>query len=227
MFWPAADFPAQVKSAVGGDERRWQKNRYGGKYERYIYHMNFENLNISPDILRGLTEMGFSEATPIQEQSIPEVLQGKDLIGQAQTGTGKTCAYGIPAVQMTDAKATASQVLVLCPTRELASQVADEIRRLTKYVQGIRILAIYGGQNIENQITALKKKPQIIIGTPGRVMDHMRRRTLRFDDLKMLVLDEADEMLNMGFREDIDTILSGIPEEKQMLLSPPPWPRKS
>ncbi len=180
--------------------------------------MNFENLNISPDILRGLTEMGFSEATPIQEQSIPEVLQGKDLIGQAQTGTGKTCAYGIPAVQMTDAKATAPQVLVLCPTRELASQVADEIRRLTKYVQGIRILAIYGGQNIENQITALKKKPQIIIGTPGRVMDHMRRRTLRFDDLKMLVLDEADEMLNMGFREDIDTILSGIPEEKQMLL---------
>ena len=110
------------------------------------------------------------------------------------------------------------QVLVLCPTRELASQVADEIRRLTKYVHGIRILAIYGGQNIENQITALKKKPQIIIGTPGRVMDHMRRRTLRFGDLKMLVLDEADEMLNMGFREDIDTILAEIPEEKQMLL---------
>ena len=162
--------------------------------------------------------MGFEEATPIQEQSSPQVLQGKDLIGQAQTGTGKTCAYGIPAVQMTDTEATAPQVLVLCPTRELASQVADEIRRLTKYVQGIRILAVYGGQNIENQITALKKRPQIIIGTPGRVMDHMRRKTLRFDDLKMLVLDEADEMLNMGFREDIDTILAGIPEEKQMLL---------
>ena len=180
--------------------------------------MNFENLNISSEILRALEEMGFSEATPIQEQAIPEVLTGRDLIGQAQTGTGKTCAYGIPAIEMTDRRATAPQVLVLCPTRELASQVADELRRLTKFVHGVRILAIYGGQNIENQITALKKKPQIIIGTPGRVMDHMRRRTLRFDDLKMLVLDEADEMLNMGFREDIDTILQKIPEEKQMLL---------
>ena len=195
-----------------------QQGRYGGKDERYTDYMKFENLNISSEILRGLEEMGFSEATPIQEQSIPEVLQGKDLIGQAQTGTGKTCAYGIPAVQMTDPHATAPQVLTLCPTRELASQVADEFRRLTKYMQGIRILAIYGGQSIENQIAALKKKPQIIIGTPGRVMDHMRRRTLRFDHLKMLILDEADEMLNMGFREDIDTILSEVPEEKQMLL---------
>ena len=180
--------------------------------------MNFENLNISSEILRALEEMGFSEATPIQEQAIPAVLTGKDIIGQAQTGTGKTCAYGIPAVEMTDRSATSPQVLVLCPTRELASQVAEELRRLTKFVHGVRILAIYGGQNIENQITALKKKPQIIIGTPGRVMDHMRRRTLRFEYLKMLVLDEADEMLNMGFREDIDTILQEIPQEKQMLL---------
>ena len=195
-----------------------QQGRYGGKDERYKDYMKFENLNISSEILRGLEEMGFSEATPIQEQSIPEVLQGKDLIGQAQTGTGKTCAYGIPAVQMTDPHATAPQVLTLCPTRELASQVADEFRRLTKYMQGIRILAIYGGQSIENQIAALKKKPQIIIGTPGRVMDHMRRRTLRFDHLKMLILDEADEMLNMGFREDIEAVLSQIPEERQTVL---------
>lgn len=180
--------------------------------------MNFENLNISEDILRALEEMGFAETTPIQEQAIPKILEGGDLVGQAQTGTGKTCAYGIPAVELTDRSATSPQVLVLCPTRELASQVAEELRRLAKFTHGLRILAVYGGQNIENQISALKKKPQIIIGTPGRVMDHMRRRTLRFDDLKMLVLDEADEMLNMGFREDIDTILAGIPEEKQMLL---------
>ena len=195
-----------------------QQGRYGGKDERYTDYMKFENLNISSEILRGLEEMGFSEATPIQEQSIPEVLQGKDLIGQAQTGTGKTCAYGIPSVQMTDPHATAPQVLTLCPTRELASQVADELRRLTKYMQGIRILAIYGGQSIENQIAALKKKPQIIIGTPGRVMDHMRRRTLRFDHLKMLILDEADEMLNMGFLEDMETILSQLPEERQTVM---------
>lgn len=180
--------------------------------------MKFDELNISPDILRALEEMEFSEATPIQEEAIPVVFEGRDLIGQAQTGTGKTCAYGIPAIQMTDRAAVAPQVLVLCPTRELASQVAEEFRRLTKFVQGVRILAIYGGQNIETQIAALKKRPQIIIGTPGRIMDHMRRKTLRFEELKMLILDEADEMLNMGFREDIDTILSEIPEEKQMLL---------
>ena len=180
--------------------------------------MNFEDLNISEPVLRALEEMGFSEATPIQEQAIPEILSGRDLIGQAQTGTGKTCAYGIPAVEMTDRNAVTPQVLVLCPTRELAMQVADELRRLTRFTHGLRILAVYGGQNIENQITALKKRPQIIIGTPGRVMDHMRRKTLRFDHLRMLVLDEADEMLNMGFREDIDTILADIPREKQMLL---------
>ena len=180
--------------------------------------MNFEDLHISEPVLRALAEMGFSEATPIQEQAIPEILAGRDLIGQAQTGTGKTCAYGIPAVEMTDRNAVTPQVLVLCPTRELAMQVADEMRRLTRFTHGLRILAVYGGQNIENQISALKKRPQIIIGTPGRVMDHMRRRTLRFDHLQMLVLDEADEMLNMGFREDIDTILADIPREKQMLL---------
>ncbi len=180
--------------------------------------MNFKELGISAALLRSLEEMGFDEATPIQEQTIPYIFKGRDLIGQAQTGTGKTCAYGIPAIQMTDRMATLPQVLVLCPTRELAMQVAEELRRLTKFVHEIRILAIYGGQNIEHQITALKKRPQIIIGTPGRVMDHMRRRTLRFDQLKMLVLDEADEMLNMGFREDIDMILTEIPPERQMLL---------
>jgi ATP-dependent RNA helicase DeaD len=178
----------------------------------------FDNLNISDEILRALDEMGFNEATPIQSQAIPAVMSGQDVIGQAQTGTGKTCAYGIPAIEMCDRSARSTQVLVLCPTRELAIQVADELKRVSKYTHGVRILAIYGGQHIETQINALKKKPQIIIGTPGRIMDHMRRRTLRFDDLKMVVLDEADEMLNMGFREDIDTILEEAPEEKQMML---------
>ena len=181
-------------------------------------NVKFNTLNISDEILRALDEMGFTEATPIQSQAIPAVMTGRDVIGQAQTGTGKTCAYGIPALEMCDRDARSAQVLVLCPTRELAIQVADELKRVAKYTHGLRILAIYGGQHIETQINALKKKPQIIIGTPGRIMDHMRRRTLRFDDLKMIVLDEADEMLNMGFREDIDTILAEVPEEKQMML---------
>lgn len=180
--------------------------------------VRFDELGISPEILRALEDMGFTAATPIQSQAIPVVMQGGDVIGQAQTGTGKTCAYGIPAIEMCDREARSAQVLVLCPTRELAIQVADELKKVTKYTQGVRIMAIYGGQHIETQISALRKKPQIIIGTPGRIMDHLRRRTLRFDDLKMVVLDEADEMLNMGFREDIDTILEDVPEEKQMML---------
>lgn len=175
-------------------------------------------LNISDEVLRALDEMGFTEATPIQSQAIPAVMTGRDVIGQAQTGTGKTCAYGIPAIEMCDRQARSAQVLVLCPTRELAMQVAEELRKVAKYTPGVRILAIYGGQHMETQISALKKKPQIIIGTPGRIMDHMRRKTIRLNDLKMLVLDEADEMLNMGFREDIDTILEEVPEDRQMML---------
>ncbi|MCI8283939.1 MAG: DEAD/DEAH box helicase [Firmicutes bacterium] len=181
-------------------------------------NIQFNELNISKELVRALDEMGFTEATPIQSQAIPAVMTGSDVIGQAQTGTGKTCAYGIPAIEMCNKKSRAPQVLVLCPTRELAIQVAEELRKVSKYTHGIKSVAIYGGQHIETQISALKKKPQIIIGTPGRIMDHMRRKTLRFDDLKMVVLDEADEMLNMGFREDIDKILSEIPDEKQMML---------
>lgn len=178
----------------------------------------FSSLNINENIVRALTEMGFEEPTPIQREAIPCVLEGRDLIGQAQTGTGKTCAYGIPAIQMCAPEVRGVQTLVLCPTRELAIQVADELKRVTKYVQGCRILAVYGGQPIDYQIMALKRSPQIIIGTPGRVMDHMRRHTLRLENLRMLVLDEADEMLQMGFREDIDTILQDIPDQRQMLL---------
>ncbi|MEI8216850.1 MAG: DEAD/DEAH box helicase [Eubacteriales bacterium] len=178
----------------------------------------FKDLNLSKEIEKAISEMGFEEATPIQSLAIPQILQGKDIIGQAQTGTGKTCAFGIPAIEMLDMTQKCVQVLILCPTRELAVQVSEEINAVSKYTKGVHSLPIYGGQSIDRQILALKKHPQIIIGTPGRVMDHMRRRTLKLDGLKMIILDEADEMLNMGFREDIDTILEDLTMEKQTLL---------
>ncbi|MBN7771941.1 DEAD/DEAH box helicase [Clostridium aminobutyricum] len=181
-------------------------------------NLNFKELNLSDAIIKALDFMGFEEATPIQSKAIPLVMSGLDVIGQAQTGTGKTCAFGIPAIEMVDIKQAGTQVLVLCPTRELAIQVSEEFRNLCKYKKGVRSLAIYGGQSIDRQIISLKSKPQIIIGTPGRVMDHMRRRTLKLELLKMIILDEADEMLNMGFREDIDTILQDVPAERQMML---------
>lgn len=181
-------------------------------------NLSFKDLNISSELQKAITDMGFEEATPIQSQSIPHILNGNDLIGQAQTGTGKTCAFGIPAVELINPEIDSIQVLVLCPTRELAIQSSEEIKSLLKYKEGIRILPIYGGQPIDRQIMSLKKRPQIIIGTPGRVMDHMRRKTLKFEHLKMIVLDEADEMLNMGFREDIDTILEKVPDERQTIL---------
>ena len=181
-------------------------------------NLSFKELNLSNELQKAITDMGFEEATPIQSQSITHILDGKDLIGQAQTGTGKTCAFGIPAVEMINPESDFIQVLVLCPTRELAIQSSEELKNLLKYKDGIRILPVYGGQPIDRQIMALKKRPQIIIGTPGRVMDHMRRKTLKLEHLKMVVLDEADEMLNMGFREDIDTILEKVPSERQTIL---------
>ena len=178
----------------------------------------FSNLNLSEEVQKAITEMGFEEATPIQSQSIPYIMEGKDVIGQAQTGTGKTCAFGIPAIEMLDPNESGIQVLVLCPTRELAIQTAEEIKSVAKYKEGVKILPVYGGQSIERQITALRNRPQIVIGTPGRIMDHMRRKTLKLENLKMIILDEADEMLNMGFREDIDVILEKVPEEKQTIF---------
>lgn len=180
--------------------------------------VRFEDLGIDSRILRAVTEMGFEEATPIQARAIPEVMTGRDIIGQAQTGTGKTASFGIPMLQMMDPKDRHVQAIVLCPTRELAIQSAEEIRKLAKFMHGIKILPIYGGQDIAKQIRSLKGGVQVLIGTPGRVMDHMRRHTIKLDNLKMVVLDEADEMLNMGFREDIETILSQTPEERQTLL---------
>lgn len=179
--------------------------------------LKFNELNLSNEVQRAVKEMGFEEATPIQSQTIPAIIQGKDIIGQAQTGTGKTCAFAIPAVEMLEDNDNV-QMLVLCPTRELAIQIAIEFQNVAKYKERVRILPIYGGQSIDRQISALKKRPQIIIGTPGRVMDHMRRSTLKLKNLKMLILDEADEMLSMGFQEDLDVILQKTPEDKQTVL---------
>ncbi|WDV46700.1 DEAD/DEAH box helicase [Clostridiaceae bacterium M8S5] len=178
----------------------------------------FEELPISEKLLKGIKDMGFEEATPIQTKSIPYILEGRDVTGQAQTGTGKTAAFGIPILEKINTKDKSIQCMVICPTRELVIQVADEIRKMAKYLHDIKILPIYGGQPIQRQINALKKRPQIIIGTPGRVQDHMRRRTLKVGNLQMIVLDEADEMLNMGFREDIENILEDTPENRQTVL---------
>ena len=180
--------------------------------------MKFEELDIRPEIFRAVQDMGFEEATPIQAQAIPVVMTGVDMIGQAQTGTGKTAAFGIPLLQKVDPENRKVQALVLCPTRELAIQVAEELRNLAKYMHGVKVLPIYGGQDMSRQIRSLKGGVQIIIGTPGRVMDHMRRHTIRLNDLHTVVLDEADEMLNMGFREDIETIIKDTPEERQTVL---------
>ena len=187
--------------------------------------LNIDDNLIDTGIMRAVSEMGFEQFTPIQEQAIPVMMEGRDVIGQAQTGTGKTAAFGIPLLQMVDAEDDSLQGLVLCPTRELAIQAAEELRKFAKYLSGIRVLPVYGGQDITRQIRSLKNGVQIIVGTPGRVMDHMRRHTIRLDSLKTVVLDEADEMLNMGFREDMETILSQIPGEHQTVLFSATMPR--
>lgn len=180
--------------------------------------MKFEETILSEKLKKALKEYGFLETTPIQEKSIPNIIEGKDIIGQSQTGTGKTAAYSLPILNKMNQDLKKTQAIILCPTRELAVQVVGEIRRFAKYEEGIKALAIYGGESIEKQILALKGGVQIIVGTPGRIMDHMRRKTLKLKDVSMVVLDEADEMLNMGFEEDINTILSQVPEERQTIL---------
>ena len=180
--------------------------------------VRFEEMGLSEEIQKAVRYMGFEEASPIQAKAIPAMISGIDLIGQAQTGTGKTAAFGIPILEKVDPKLKKLQAIVLCPTRELAIQVADEIRNLSRYMHGIKVLPIYGGQDIVKQIRSLKSGTQIVIGTPGRVMDHMRRKTMKLDFVHTVVLDEADEMLNMGLREDIEFVLSGVPEERQTVL---------
>ncbi|MFK4344017.1 MULTISPECIES: DEAD/DEAH box helicase [unclassified Paenibacillus] len=177
----------------------------------------FAEFNLEPKVLEAITELGFEEATPIQSQSIPLALQGRDMIGQAQTGTGKTAAFGIPLISKISKNDDKIRALIMAPTRELAIQVAEEIEKLSRF-KGLRTLPIYGGQDIVRQIRALKKKPQIIIGTPGRLLDHINRKTIKLEDVNTVVLDEADEMLDMGFMEDIQSILKQVPDERQTML---------
>ncbi|GGK12036.1 DEAD-box ATP-dependent RNA helicase CshA [Caldalkalibacillus thermarum] len=178
---------------------------------------HFQALNISEPVKRALAKMGFEEATPIQAEAIPLALKGQDLIGQAQTGTGKTAAFGIPMIEGIQAHANHIQGLVITPTRELTIQVAEELNRIGEFKK-VKVLPVYGGQDINRQIKALKQYPQVIVGTPGRLLDHLRRKTLRLAHIRHVVLDEADEMLNMGFIDDITAILEQCPQEKQTLL---------
>lgn len=201
---------------VGGPENGWD-SRQAERAEDGMeeQHMKYEDAQIDERILRAVRELGFDEMTPIQEQAIPLFMTGRDLIGQAQTGTGKTAAFGIPILQKIDPEDHSLQAVILCPTRELAMQAADELRKFAKYMHGIKVLPVYGGQDIVRQIKNLKAGVQVVVGTPGRVMDHMRRHTLKMDHVHTVVLDEADEMLNMGFREDIETILQEMPQDRQ------------
>ncbi|MFB5285059.1 DEAD/DEAH box helicase [Peribacillus sp. Hz7] len=177
----------------------------------------FSELGLDRTSMKSIEKMGFEEASPIQAQTIPLALEGKDIIGQAQTGTGKTAAFGIPLMENIDINDENVQGIVIAPTRELAIQVSEELFKLG-YGKRARVLAVYGGQDIDRQIRALKKKPHIIVGTPGRLLDHIKRKNIRLGNVHTVVLDEADEMLNMGFIEDIESILSTVPEERQTLL---------
>jgi ATP-dependent RNA helicase DeaD len=178
----------------------------------------FSELGLSAELLKAIDKLGYEKASPIQAAAIPPMMKGLDIVGQSQTGSGKTAAFAIPAIEHTDPQIKAVQTLILCPTRELAVQVAEEIHKLTLFKRGISSLPIYGGQSYERQFYGLKQGAQIVIGTPGRTMDHMRRGTLRFDQLKTVILDEADVMLDMGFREDIETILKSAPASRQTVF---------
>ncbi|MEG2348235.1 MAG: DEAD/DEAH box helicase [Clostridia bacterium] len=180
--------------------------------------MKFNEMKLSDNIMKALEDIGYDDATTIQEKAIPLVLDGKDIIGKSKTGTGKTAAFGLPIIERLNNETKKVQAIILCPTRELSLQVAEEIEKYIKYCNDVKVLCIYGGQNIERQIIPLRRGVQIVVGTPGRVMDHLRRKTLKLDEVKTLVLDEADEMLNMGFQEDIETILESVNKQRQTLL---------
>lgn len=178
----------------------------------------FSELGLAPELLQAIERLGFEQATPVQAGAIPPLLAGRDLVGQSQTGSGKTLAFAAPAVQLVDPSQRVVQVLVLCPTRELATQVAEEIAKLAHFKRGVRELPIYGGQSYDRQFRGLQAGPQIVIGTPGRVIDHLSRGTLRLDTVRLVVLDEADRMLDMGFREDLERILQAVPDTRQTAL---------
>src|SRR3982751_3613455 len=185
----------------------------------------FSELGLSDEILKAIDKLGFEQAAPIQAEAIPVLMSGRDVVGQSQTGSGKTAAFAIPAIEKTDPLKRVVQVLILCPTRELAVQVSEEVHKLALFKRGITALPIYGGQSYERQFYGLKQGAQIVIGTPGRVMDHMRRGTLRLETVKMVILDEVDVMLNMGFRDDIELILQATPKERQTVFFSATIPR--
>ncbi len=178
----------------------------------------FSDLGLAPDVLKAIEEVGYDSPSPIQEGMIPYVLDGRDVLGQAQTGTGKTAAFALPVLSRIDLNVKKPQVLVLAPTRELAIQVAESFQGYSKYMKGFHVLPIYGGQDYGIQLRGLKRNPQVIVGTPGRVMDHIKKGTLVIDELQTMVLDEADEMLNMGFLDDVEWILKHTPEDRQIAL---------
>lgn len=188
--------------------------------------LKFSELGLSNEILKAVMDMGFEEATPIQTLAIPRMALGIDIIGQAQTGTGKTAAFGIPLLEKIDSKNRNTQAIILCPTRELAIQVAEELKALSKYKRGLNVVPVYGGQPIGRQMLALSKGAQIIIGTPGRVIDHLERKTLKLESASTIVLDEADEMLDMGFRDDIELILKSMPLERQTVFFSATMPKE-
>lgn len=178
----------------------------------------FKDLNLTDNILQGIEQMGFETPTPVQKQCIPPLLDGKDVVGQAQTGTGKTAAFGIPIVQQTDVSIPEVQTIIMCPTRELAIQVTGELIKIGKHLSGLNVIPVYGGQSISRQIKALKRGAHIVVGTPGRTIDHLRRGTMKLNHLKRVVFDEADEMLNMGFRDDMEQILSYANQPVQTIM---------
>lgn len=180
-------------------------------------NLSFNQISLSPELTRAIKDMNYTAATSIQASAIPYLLDKQDVIGNSSTGTGKTAAFGIPAVELVNGRLKRPQVLVLSPTRELAMQITTEMKKYCKYKEGVSVAAVYGGDHIREQIAQLRKA-NIVVGTPGRVMDHLRRKTLKLENIKMVVLDEADEMLSMGFIEDIQTILSSAPEKRQTVL---------
>ena len=180
--------------------------------------VSFDTMDLSSEILKAVRAMGFQEPSTVQAKTIPLMMEGRDINAIAPTGTGKTCAFGIPMLEYVQLRDGRVQEIVLAPTRELALQIGEELTRLAKYIDGVRIAVIYGGQSISRQITALKRRPQIVIATPGRLLDHMQRGNIRLDAVHTMVLDEADEMLNMGFVKDVTKIIEATPSDRQLVL---------
>ena len=187
---------------------------------------SFAEMPLAPAVIKAVQDVGYETPSPIQAQSIPHLLEGKDLLGLAQTGTGKTAAFALPLLSRVDTKKRHPQILVLAPTRELAIQVAEAFQRYARHMPGFHVLPVYGGQDMRGQLRGLQRGAQVIVGTPGRVMDHLRRGSMKLDDLKAIVLDEADEMLRMGFVDDIEWIMEQTPSERQVALFSATMPRQ-